>query len=285
MRPELVADYPSHTGEGPVWHPDEQRLYWLDIPNGILYRYDPATDDHGIVLEGDAIGGLTVQTDGSLLLFGDSGVVKRWDGTELETVAQAPDAADTRFNDVMADPRGRVFCGTMPTDDRLGTLYRLDTDGTFTRVVDEVDIPNGMGFSLDRSTFYFTASEENAIYRYDYDGRTGAISNRSVLVDTSDEDGIPDGLTVDADGNLWSARWNGRALVQYSPAGEELRRVSFPVERVSCATFGGPDRRTLYVTTAGGHQRPEQGELAGSLFRITPDVGPSSQFRSDVSFE
>lgn len=282
MAPELVADYPAKTGEGPIWHTDDAQLYWTDIPNGVLYRYDPATDSHEVVLERDTIGGTTVQADGSLLLFGAGGVVERWDGTTVETVATLDEAATTRFNDVIADPAGRVFCGTMPTDDELGALYRLDRDGTFTRVVDEADIPNGMGFSPDRETFYFTVSEENSIYAYDYEVDSGTISDRRVLVSTVDEPGVPDGLTVDASGDLWSARWDGRALVHYTPTGEERERTEFPVEKVSSATFGGSSLDQLYVTTAGGDDRPAEGALAGSLFRFEPGVTGTAEFCSRI---
>ncbi|GAA0683009.1 SMP-30/gluconolactonase/LRE family protein [Natronoarchaeum mannanilyticum] len=282
MTAELVADYACEIGEGPVWHPDEERLYWADIPNGTLYRYDPATDTHGTVLSDTVVSGGTIQSDGSLLLFGAGGAVYRWAGAETETVATLDTAAHTRFNDVIADPRGRVFCGTMPTDDQLGTLFRLDRDGTFTRILDEVDIPNGMAFSADRETFYFTASDENAIYAFDYDIESGSISDRSVLVDTSDEAGVPDGLAIDERGDLWSARWGGNAVVRYSPEGVERERVDVPVEKVSCATFGGPSFDTLYVTTAGGDERPTGGELDGSLFRYEPDTTGGAQFYSRV---
>ncbi|WP_188148853.1 SMP-30/gluconolactonase/LRE family protein [Haloferax sp. AS1] len=282
MAPELVADYPAKTGEGPIWHTDHAQLYWTDIPNGILYQYNPVTDSHAVLLERDTIGGTTVQADGSLLLFGAGGVVERWNGTDVETIATLKEAAATRFNDVIADPAGRVFCGTMPMDDELGALYRLDCDGTFTRVVDDADIPNGMGFSPDRETFYFTVSEENSIYAYDYDADSGGISNQRVLVSTADEAGVPDGLTVDASGDLWSARWDGRALVRYTPTGKERDRVEFPVEKVSSATFGGPSLDQLYVTTAGGDNRLAEGALAGSLFRFGPGVTGTTEFRSRI---
>ncbi|WP_435158300.1 SMP-30/gluconolactonase/LRE family protein [Haladaptatus sp. DFWS20] len=282
MKPELVADYPCETGEAPIWHTEEARLYWTDIPNGILYRYDPSSDSHQVVLERDTIGGTTIQSDGSLLLFGAGGIVERWDGETVETVTTLDEAAETRFNDVIADPEGRVFCGTMSTADRLGSLYRLNHDGTFTRIVDEADIPNGMGFSPDHETFYFTVSNENAIYACDYETDTGTISDRSVLVSTADEVGVPDGLTVNESGDLWSARWDGRTLVRYAPTGEERERVEFPVEKVSSVTFGGSSFEQLYVTTAGGYGRPEEGALAGSLFRVTPDSTGTPEFRSRI---
>src|SRR5215831_17419022 len=116
MEPELVADHACVVGEGPLWHPDERRLYWVDIGRGRLFRYDPATSGHEMVYEGEAVGGFTVQADGALLLFMARGAVKIWRDGQLTTVIdELPDERTTRFNDVIADPAGRVFCGTMPT--------------------------------------------------------------------------------------------------------------------------------------------------------------------------
>jgi len=282
MVAELVANLACEIGEGPVWHPDRERLFWVDIPNGILYSYDPSADAYETVLNDTIVSGATIQSDGSLLLFGTGGVVYRWDGAEPTPIVTLDSATDTRFNDVIADPKGRVFCGTMPTDDRLGALYRLDRDGTFTQVVDEVNIPNGMAFSSDRETFYFTVSDENAIYEYDYNIETGTITNCSKFVDTSDETGVPDGLTIDEGGDLWSARWGGSAIIRYSPAGVERERVEIPVEKVSCAAFGGPSSKNLYITTAGGNEHMGRDELAGSLFRYVPNCAGATKFYSEV---
>ena len=288
-RYERVADGRYHTGEGPLWHPDEERLYWVDIPNGRLFRHDPATGENERCYETDVIGGFTVQDDGSLLLFEDGGRISRWDGEcdagSATTVVDGIDGeAGSRFNDVVADPRGRVFCGTMPTDDRPGRLYRLDADGSVTRVFDEVGLPNGMGFTLDRRRFYFADSIHERIYRFDYDQSTGELSRRETFVDLGDEAGIPDGLTVDAEGYVWSARWDGGRLVRYDPTGAEVARLQFPSRKVASVTFGGPAYGDAYVATALTEaSREEEGDGAGALFRFTPDVVGVPEFRSRVS--
>ncbi|GAD53026.1 hypothetical protein MBEHAL_1786 [Halarchaeum acidiphilum MH1-52-1] len=289
--PTRVADTRCVTGEGPVWHPDEGALYWCDIPNGRLYRYDPAIEAHERVLDGsDALGGHTLQTDGSFLLFRGGGRVERFDPErgERETVATIEDAADTRFNDVVADPEGRVYAGTMPTDGRLGRLYRLDPDGSIARVDDRgYDIPNGMGFTPERDAMYVTESDATTVHRFEYDRATGALTGRRPFLDLGDETGVPDGMTVDADGDVWSARWNGGALVRYDAAGAERERVSFPARKVSSVTVGGPDYRDLYVTTAGGDERSVEGDGAGALFRLrAPDgVRGRPPFRSAFRIE
>jgi D-xylono/L-arabinono-1,4-lactonase len=285
-----IADYRCHTGEGPLWHPDEERLYWVDIPNGRLFRYDPATGDHEQCYETDVIGGFTIQTDGSLLLFKDRGRIEAWhDGTTRTVVDELEAELDSRFNDVIADPQGRVFCGTMPTDDRLGRLYRLDTDGTITELFDGVDIPNGMGFTPNLTGMYFTETEADKIYRFQYNEESGELSDRDVFLDTTEERGSPDGMTVDADGYVWTAYWDGGCLVRYTPDGTEDRRIEFPARKVSCITFGGAEYEDAYVTTALGPgegeagTRAEEGEGAGMLFRFSPGAEGVPEFRSDVS--
>ena len=269
MAPEMIADYACKTGEGPLWHPLEKRLYWVDIPNGRLFRYDPASGEHEICYEGEQIGGFTIQSTGQLLLFMAKGAVSLWDNGSLATVIESlPNEEHSRFNDVMADPAGRVFCGTMPSPDHLGRLYRLDTDGTITEVLDEIGCSNGMGFTLDLKSMYYTDSGAKKIYLFDYDQTSGALTNQRVFVDSSDEAGVPDGMTVDALGYVWSAGWDRGCLTRYAPDGTEERRVTFPAKKVSCVTFGGEDYTDMYVTTAGGDKKETDGEGAGALYRI-----------------
>ena len=283
MKPELIADYACRTGEGPLWHPDEQKLYWVDIPNGRIFRYDPATDTHEQCYDGEVVGGFTVQADGALLLFMKKGAVKIWREGQLTTVVdEIPEERDSQFNDVIADPAGRVFCGTMPTKDRLGRLYRLDTDGTMTKLLDEIGCSNGMGFTLDRKKMYYTDSPKLEIYLFDYDGATGAITNQRVFVRTLEDEGVPDGMTVDAEGYVWSARWDGNCLVRYAPDGTEDRRIQFPAKKVSSVIFGGEEYMDIYVTTAGGDKKETDGPDAGALFRVNLGIRGVPEFRSRV---
>ena len=286
MEPERVVDSHSLTGEGPIWHPDENALYWLDIPDGELFRYDPATDENELLYDDpDAIGGYTIQPDGSLLLFEDRGRVEHFDDGEVSVVIEElPGEEDSRFNDVIADPEGRVFAGTMPTDDQLGTLYSLDTDGSIESVYEGADIPNGMGFSPDRETMYFAESEAHLVHQFDYDAATGAIDEVDPFLEVDGPE-VPDGLTVDANGDVWIAFWDGERVARYDPEGVEQERVEFPAKKVSCITFGGEDYEDAYVTTALGEDgttREEEGDGAGSLFRFEPGVSGVPEFRSRI---
>ena len=283
MEPQLVADYMCHTGEGPLWHPMEKRVYWADILQGRMFRLDPATGEHEQFYDGEVVGGFTIQEDGSLLLFMAEGAVAVWrDGSLEHILDEIPDERGNRFNDVIADPAGRVFCGTMPKDDRPARLYRLDPDGSLTVVLEDVGLSNGLGFTPDRRQMYYTDSTSRKIYRFDYDVDTGVIANQRVFVETPAGEGIPDGMTVDSEGYVWSARWDGSSLFRYSPLGEEERRVRFPAKKVSSVIFGGHDMTDMYVTTAGGQDRDEEGPGAGGLFRLNLGIRGGPEFLSRV---
>jgi D-xylono/L-arabinono-1,4-lactonase len=282
---ELIADYACVCGEGPVWHPLEKRLYWTDIETGRMFRYDPASGKHEQFYSGPRVGGFTVQPDGSLLLFRDKGNIALWRNGEIvkTIVKELPEEHAGRFNDVRADPLGRVFCGTL-TDaaPKTGRLYRLDTDGRITKIRDDVKVANGIGFTPDLAQLYFTDTMRFTIFKFDYDRKTGAISNERIFVKTPDHEGWPDGMTVDAAGDVWSARWDGHMLVRFGPDGREKQRIEFPCKKVSCCIFGGENLTDLYVTTAGADQRAENGKTAGALYRLRPDAKGVPEFFSRI---
>jgi len=279
MTPELIADYDCRTGEGPLWHPDEGLLYWLDIPDGELYSYDPDTGEHELRHEGERIGGFTIQANGDLLLFGEGGSIRTWNGGIEETLfEEIPEDADSRFNDVIAGPEGRVYCGTM-----AGRLYKLDTDGRLSTLLTDVATPNGLGFTPDRERVYFTETSGDAIWRFAYDRESGEFSERERFVDTAGSAGRPDGMTVDAEDHVWSARWNGGCVVRHDPDGREVDRVELPARKASAITFGGPDYETAYITTAGGEGDPAvEGEGAGGLYAADLGVSGVPEFRSEI---
>jgi len=283
VEPDLIADCACHTGENPLWHPDHRRLYWLDIPPGKLYRYDPATGSHELCLQADcAIGGFTLQADGALLLFMAGGAVKSWNDGDLRTiVGSLPDEEDNRFNDVIADPEGRVFAGTMSPPHRPGRLYRLDPDLSLTTVFEGVGTSNGMGFTPDRKSMYYTDSRSGRIDICDYDQASAALTNRRPFAEVAEGGGTPDGMTVDADGFVWGARWDGSRLVRYTCNGELERDFAFPCRKVSSLIFGGPDYTDMYVTTAGGGG-PDEGPGAGALFHLNLGIRGLPEFRSRI---
>jgi D-xylonolactonase len=282
MEFEVVADYACDTGEGPLWDAQRGVLFWIGIYDGRLYRYDPSTGESTIVYEDGVVGGATIQRDGSVLLFREAGEIVRLEAGETTTVVdEVPTDTHTRYNDCIAGPRGRAFCGTKGTEDGPGRLYRLDTDGSLSLVLDGLGLSNGMGFSPDCTRLYHTDSSNGTLYQLDYNEGTGRVWNRRPFVDVSDEDGMPDGLTVDSDGYVWSARYGGGCVVRYAPDGTEDRRVGLPVDQVTSVTFGGSEFDHLYVTTGGGAETPREPD-AGALFRASAPVSGRSEFRSNV---
>lgn len=282
---EAIANYGHRIGENPLWHTDEERLYWCDIYEGQLYRYDPASETHERVFEGDCIGGFTFEADGSVLLFQDAGAIRRWrDGDGIiETILEPETVHGQRFNDVIADPAGRVFCGTYSHEGNpTAALYRLDTDGRLTELRDGLALSNGLGFSPDRSAMYHTESYGRTIHRYEYDEATGEIGEQSTLTVVDPDMGIPDGLTVDAEGHIWSAMAGGGCVVRYAPDGKERGRLNIPTELVTSVTFGGPRFDELYVTTGGGDNPHQHGPEAGSLYRYPTAVTGRAEYRSRI---
>lgn len=281
--PVIVADYACQTGECPTWHPAERRLYWADIPRGRMYSHDPATGRSEQVYQGDAVGGIAVQADGSLLLFQSRGAVRAWHHGRLEIVVDEIGSEHrSRFNDVAADPVGRVYAGTMPSPDHPGSLYLLDTRGSVREVVGGVGEANGSGFSPDLRTFYFTDTRARRIYAYDYARATGDLTARRTFAEVPEGDGVPDGLAIDEEGFVWSARWGAGSIVRLDPAGREAQRIHLPAPKISSMAFGGPDMADLYVTSGGGDRRDDDGPLAGALFRVQPGVRGGPVYLSRV---
>lgn len=283
---EVVVDLPCETGEGPLWDDRTQTLTWNDIPPGTLYRYDPASDENEVIYQHSAsIGGHTLQEDSSLVLFCTDGrILKLRDGDTEVLVESIPEVVGSRFNDVAADPLGGVFCGTMPLVNGDARLYRLAPDGSLTLVWNDLGLSNGIGFGPDNAVMYLSDSDNRVVYRADFDTSTAELSNREILIRLNDDVAVPDGMTVDANGDLWIAVWDGSCLLHYSVDGELLDKLTFPVKKVSSINFGGDDFATAYITTAGGTNRGgDDGKLAGSLFKTSiPGVSGRSDFRSRI---
>lgn len=285
MKIELIADYACVCGEGPLWHPDEQRLYWTDIETGRIFWYDPRTNKHEQCYQGPRVGGFTLQADGKLLLLRDHGnIVTFQQGRVLDTIVESlPEAQTGRFNDEIADPLGRVFAGTIVPGGK-GRLYRIDTDGSVHTILENQGCPNGMAFSKDQKTFYYTNTPDFTIWQFDYNAATGETTSRRPFILTDKKDGYPDGMTIDAQDHFWSARWDGSCVIRYSPQGQEVMRIELPVKQVSSITFGGADYTDIYLTTAGGNQKDKLGQFSGALYRVTGlGIAGRPEFRSRIS--
>jgi len=270
LRPvEPVANYHCVVGEGPFWNPDDGRIYWVDIETGRLFRADHRTGEHECFYEGPVLGGFTLQADGSLLLFEADRIATLDTAGTRRVLVEGIDADMLRFNDVIADPEGRVFAGTIGKTDQTGGLYRVERDGRVQALFKETGIANGMAFTGNGAGFYWTCSTTRRIFRFDYERATGELSNRRLFHAATEPDDTPDGLTLDDEDRVYSARWGGSAVLRLAADGSVAERIALPVSRVSSAAFGGPLLDTLYVTTAGG--TPGDTGDDGTLYRV--DVG------------
>jgi L-arabinonolactonase len=250
----LAVDAKNKLGEVPVWDVAEQALYWIDIERAKLFRLDHGS---GAVRDWslpERIGSFALRRQGGLVCAMESGFAYFDPATSaIEWIAR-PEAMirRNRFNDGKCDRAGRFWAGTM--DDMLkehtGSLYRLDPDGRIHRMDGAIGISNSLAWSPDDRTFYFADTMDGEIRAYDFDPTRGDISNRRVFASTADQPGSPDGSTIDADGYLWNAQWDGWRLVRYAPDGRVDRIVDLPVQKPTSCMFGGPDLRTLYVTSA-----------------------------------
>ena len=280
---DLVANYQCVTGEAPLWHPDEGVLYWVDIPNGCLYNYDPQNKVAKKVFRSGQIGGFTIQEDGGLLLFMEKGAVKILKDGNLSTILESIEGEEhSRFNDVIATPDGSVFCGAMPSGNKPGSLYKLDRDRKISLMIEDAGISNGLGFSNNLDYAYHTNSARRTITKYEFNPDTSMLGKGEIIVSTPDDGSVPDGLTVDAEDCIWSARWDGWALYRYNSLGGEIAKVIFEVKKVSCLTFGGDDYEDIFVTSAGGDDLRINGSLAGATFKLNLQVKGKPEFRSKI---
>ncbi len=288
---ELIADPQALVGEGPVWDSSTQTLYWTDIRTGRVFAYTPATNEHRTIHQGIFVGGLRVNRPGGLT-FGTWEGVLLWKSDEESVWWRR--GAELRFNDVTAGPDGSFYAGTY-FDDQPGTLYRYYPDGKVEVVAEGLGISNGMGFSPDQRTFYHTDSIVRTIYAYDYDPTTHRLGSRRVFVKLGDDLGVPDGLTVDAAGFVWSANWGGGCVIRFDPEGKEERRIAFPATQTSACAFGGPDLTDLYVSTASfGTGGPPGGlepvgydfsaHRGGELYRVRLEIQGKPEFETNLAW-
>jgi D-xylonolactonase len=293
---ETIADYQDLCGECPIWDPATATLYWTDCVSQRFYRYRPETGTHEIVKRGFEINGFRLNDGGGFVVTNNNGIWL-WDaGHSVRLIADYVGSDKCQMNDCIADPEGRLLAGSWFYDSKveypLGKLMRVSTEGRVTVLDEGIHLANGLAFSLDYQTLYFTDSAARRIYAYDYKLQTGETRNRRVLVQLQADEGLPDGLTVDAEGFLWSAQWYGSCILRYDPDGRVERRLATPAKQTSCLTFGGPDFTDLYITSAARSEPmpgmpsgydPNSGFFGGPLYRIATVVRGRPESKARIS--
>ena len=265
-------------GEGPNWDPVDNVLRFVDITKRLVYRHDPSTGTTTSTVVPQEVGAVVPRRGGGLVAAVRDGIatVDEASGAFSMLATVEGDNPGSRMNDAKCDSRGRLWAGTMASDaaPNAGSLYRYGPDGDLVRVLEGVTISNGLGWSPDDRTMYYVDSMAG-IDAFEFDAPTGAVRLRQHLVSTEPEVGLPDGITIDADGCIWVAIWGGGVVRRYTPSGELERELPLPVSRVTSVAFGGENYTDLYVTTARvglSHEQLAQEPLAGSCFVCTPGV-------------
>ncbi len=278
---DVVLPQPAQLGEDPLWSVAEQVLYWVDIDGCVVHRYNPSTGIDEQRATPGRPGSLALTRDpGKLVLASEHEIV--WfdwaSGATQPFVTLESPGASIRMNDGRTDPAGRFIVGTMFEASNagkfVGSLHRIEADGTATALRRAVGTANGLAFDTDRDIMYWADTPTQQVLAWDYDASTGDRSNERVFFDYEAVEGKPDGACVDADGYYWSASVRGWAVIRVAPDGSVERRIELPVELPTMPCFGGPNLDTLFITSinAGNDDTSSvarrRGVAAGSLLAI-----------------
>uniref|UniRef100_A0A1L8DLY9 Regucalcin n=1 Tax=Nyssomyia neivai TaxID=330878 RepID=A0A1L8DLY9_9DIPT len=284
----------TNLGEGPHWDWKTQNLYYCDIYGGTINRYNYAENKtYSATVEKEPVISFIIPVEGNDLEFA-IGIGRRvgivtWDGkaatakvTRLvgQVEQDDPKYKTNRFNDAKCDPKGRLFAGTMRLEEcgdlfeaKFGSLYKIAKDGEHDNLISNVSVSNGLAWNEKTNKFYYIDSCALDVKEFSYNPVTGDISNPRVVIDFSVNGErpsfVPDGMTIDSDGNLFVALWGGYKLFKVNPnTGKIVQEIAMPCEQVTSAAFGGPNLDILYVTTAGTERNSPQPPPAGGLFAI-----------------
>ena len=277
-----AVETPMLLGECPLWHAGQQTLYWVDIPGKAVHSLHPGSGKHRTWPMATEPGAIALCKAGILVALRTGLAMLDVESGGLTALSDAPyDITKLRYNDGRVDAAGRFWVGSIyePRERQGATLYSL-THGKLVDHEQPATVSNGLAFSPDNRTIYRSDTTSHAVFAYDYDLETGKLGARRVLHEfsqTRDETyiGRPDGGTVDSEGAYWCAMMEGSRLLRLSPEGEILREIALPARCPTMLAFGGPDLRTLYITTSrNGRSEAElaQYPMSGCLLTMEIDV-------------
>jgi sugar lactone lactonase YvrE len=279
---EPVLNHTCMLGEGPVWDSSRNTICWVDIVSGRIHEYSETTKQHRAIDVHEMIGSFALCTDGNYLAALKNGLarVDRSDGGVHLLHHPEIHLPGNRFNEGKCDPEGRFWVGSMALSEEhgAGSLYMVNKDLSYSRKIEGVTISNGLAWSLDGRTMYYIDSPTREVVAYDYIRSSGELFNRRVIIRVPDDAGFPDGMTIDTEGMLWIAHWDGWQVARWNPySGQMTGRIRLPVARVTSCTFGGEGLKDLYITSASTGLSPDEAKrqpLAGALF-VARDCGCS----------
>nr|XP_033804619.1 regucalcin isoform X2 [Geotrypetes seraphini]XP_033804620.1 regucalcin isoform X2 [Geotrypetes seraphini]XP_033804621.1 regucalcin isoform X2 [Geotrypetes seraphini]XP_033804622.1 regucalcin isoform X2 [Geotrypetes seraphini] len=282
IKVECVMGEKLRIGESPLWEEKEGTLVFVDITGQKVCRWNPASNHLQTVSVEAPVGSVALRNSGSYVVaLGNKFGILKWEDQSVTTIAHVDeDKLNNRFNDGKVDPGGRFFAGTMAQELRpavvernQGSLFMLLADHSVVKHFDQIDISNGLDWSLDHKTFFYIDSLSYAVDAFDYDVTTASISNRRCLYRLEKEECIPDGMCIDAEGKLWIACYNGGRVIRIDPeTGKNIHTVKLPVDKITSCCFGGKDYTEMYVTSASDgmdDQWAARQPQSGCIFKIS----------------
>ena len=277
--PVVVCDEMMLLGEAPLWHPVENNLYWVDIAGETLNRLDVNTQSIKKFNMPSQIGSIGWRAKGGLIaaLSDRFAFINTETGVVETIVLPLQHTREVMFNDGKCDRQGRFWAGTKDVAEKkpIGSLYCLDTEGKTKETIRGFTVSNGIAWSLDNSRMYICDSPTRQIYQYEFDSEQARLGRCHIFAQVPEAEGFPDGLTVDSEGYLWSCHWDGWKITRYKPTGEIDGVIPMPVPRPTSCCFGGPDLKTLYVTSASirlSDSALMSAPLSGQLFAVEVGV-------------
>lgn len=285
----IVLEHTCLLGEGPVWDDVENIICWIDILNGEIHQFFPQQKVHSKIVVHEMIGSFALCNNGNFIAALQNGFtfIDRKTGVINKITDPEVHLPGNRFNEGKCDPAGRFWAGTMSLIEspHAGSVYMLNENLIITKKIEQVSISNGMAWSKDCRTFYYIDTPAYTVVAYDYDNITGQISNKKIVIRVPETEGYPDGMSIDTEGMLWIAHWDGWQVARWDPAtGKKIYAIKIPVAKVTSCTFGGNGLNDLYITTAKvGLTETELKDqpLAGSIF-VVKDCGftgmPATKF-------
>ncbi|MCL4343867.1 MAG: SMP-30/gluconolactonase/LRE family protein [Nitrososphaerota archaeon] len=277
MKAEVFIQKAAQLGEGPIWDYSRRVLFWVDILNHVIYS--EGEDGEAVFKTDGDVTSISPTEGGELLATVNLSIYKidMHKQRALKITSLADEPKTNRFNDGKCDAYGRYWAGTMDRGEKLpvASLYAFES-GVIRKELAGLTISNGLGWSPDNRFMYLIDTPTRKVWKFSFDASEGHISNRQVAAEFGNLPGVPDGMTVDSEGMIWAAHWGGGMVSRWNPHnGELLEKVTLPAKNVTSLTFGGPNLKTIFVTTARQGLSKEEitdQPYAGSVFMINSNV-------------